>query len=44
MEAVKTVGLTKRYRDLIAVDGLDLTVGRGELFALPGVNGAGNAE
>lgn len=43
MEAVKTVGLTKRYRDLTAVDGLNLIVGKGELFALLGVNGAGKS-
>lgn len=41
MEAIRTMGLTKRYRDVTAVDGLDLTVERGELFALLGVNGAG---
>lgn len=41
MEAIKTEGLTKRYKDLIAVDSLDLTVKQGELFALLGVNGAG---
>lgn len=41
MEAIKTEGLTKRYKNLIAVDSLDLTVKQGELFALLGVNGAG---
>ncbi len=41
MLAVKTVGLTKRYKDLTAVDSLDLEVGQGELFSLLGVNGAG---
>ena len=41
MEAIKTRALTKRYKDLTAVDGLDLTVAEGELFALLGVNGAG---
>lgn len=41
MEAIKTNGLTKRYRDLLAVDQLNLTVQRGELFSLLGVNGAG---
>ena len=40
-EAIKTVQLTKKYRDLTAVDSLDLTVNKGELFALLGVNGAG---
>ncbi len=41
MEAIKTVGLTKKYKDVVAVDGLDLRVEKGELFALLGVNGAG---
>lgn len=41
MEAIKAVGLTKRYRSLTAVDGLNLTVEQGELFSLLGVNGAG---
>ena len=41
MEAIRTEGLTKRYRDTVAVDHLDLTVHRGELFSLLGVNGAG---
>ena len=41
MEAIQTFSLTKRYRDVTAVDGLDLTVHEGELFALLGVNGAG---
>ncbi len=41
MEAIKTVKLTKKYKGLTAVNGLELTVERGELFALLGVNGAG---
>ena len=41
MDAIRTEGLTKRYRDVVAVDGLDLCVHRGELFSLLGVNGAG---
>lgn len=41
MEAIRTVSLTKRYKGLTAVDSLDLTVHKGELFALLGVNGAG---
>ena len=41
MLAVETKGLTKRYKDLTAVDGLDLSVEQGELFSLLGVNGAG---
>ncbi len=34
-------GLHKRYRDVIAVDGLDLDVRRGECLGLLGPNGAG---
>ena len=41
MDAIKTVKLTKIYKDLTAVDALDLTVHKGELFSLLGVNGAG---
>ena len=41
MNAIETQGLTKRYKDLTAVDGLELRVREGELFALLGVNGAG---
>ena len=41
MNAIETHGLTKRYKELTAVDGLELTVRAGELFALLGVNGAG---
>lgn len=41
MEAIKTDKLTKKYKDLTAVDSLDLCVEQGELFSLLGVNGAG---
>ena len=41
MNAIRIEGLTKRYRDVIAVDGLSLTVEEGEVFALLGINGAG---
>lgn len=41
MHAIETKRLTKKYRDVTAVDGLDLAVEQGELFALLGVNGAG---
>lgn len=41
MNAIETKGLTKTYKDVTAVDSLDLAVERGELFALLGVNGAG---
>lgn len=39
--AVETHGLVKRYGRTLAVDGLDLAVGRGEAFGLLGANGAG---
>jgi ABC-2 type transport system ATP-binding protein len=41
MQAIKTAALTKRYKNLTAVDKLDLEIQQGELFALLGVNGAG---
>lgn len=41
MDAIKTVGLIKKYKDVIAVNNLDLEVKQGELFSLLGVNGAG---
>ena len=41
MKAVKTVDLTKKYKDLIAVEKLNLEIEKGELFSLLGVNGAG---
>lgn len=41
MLAVKTMALVKRYKDLTAVDKLDLEIRQGELFSLLGVNGAG---
>ena len=39
--AVRCEHLRKRYGDVVAVDGLSLTVGRGECFGLLGPNGAG---
>ena len=39
--ALRCVGVKKRYGTVIAVDGLDLTVRRGECFGLLGPNGAG---
>jgi ABC-2 type transport system ATP-binding protein len=39
--ALRVVGLRKRYGDVVAVDGLDLTVAAGECFGLLGPNGAG---
>ncbi len=39
--AISLRGLVKRYGDSVAVDGLDLDIRRGEIFALLGPNGAG---
>lgn len=41
MNAIRIEGLTKRYRDTVAVDKLSLCIEEGELFSLLGVNGAG---
>ena len=41
MLAIKAQGLVKQYKELTAVDKLDLEIQQGELFALLGVNGAG---
>jgi ABC-2 type transport system ATP-binding protein len=38
---IRVRGLRKAYGDLVAVDGLDLDVAAGEIFALLGPNGAG---
>ncbi len=39
--AIQATGLARSFGDHVAVDGIDLTVGRGELFSLLGPNGAG---
>lgn len=41
VKAIKTKNLVKKYKELIAVDKLNLSVEQGELFSLLGVNGAG---
>lgn len=38
---IRTEGLTKRFGDVVAVDGLCVTVHRGEIYAFLGRNGAG---
>jgi ABC-2 type transport system ATP-binding protein len=38
---IRVEDLTKRYGDLVAVDGLSLAVERGEIFGILGPNGAG---
>jgi ABC-2 type transport system ATP-binding protein len=39
--AIRAKGLTKRYGDTLAVDGLDLEITPGEFFGLLGPNGSG---
>jgi ABC-2 type transport system ATP-binding protein len=39
--AIQVQGLTRVFGSLIAVDGIDLNIKKGELFALLGTNGAG---
>ena len=41
MIAIQTIQLTKRYKDTLAVDDLNLQIPQGEIFALLGINGAG---
>ena len=41
MDAIRIENLSKQYKDVLAVDGLSLSVRKGELFSLLGVNGAG---
>ena len=43
MTAIQASALTKKYKDLTAVNALDLAIDEGELFALLGVNGAGKS-
>ncbi|MDP6714257.1 MAG: ATP-binding cassette domain-containing protein, partial [SAR202 cluster bacterium] len=39
--AVETQGITRRFGDVVAVDGIDLTIPRGEIYGFLGPNGAG---
>ena len=41
MDAIRIEALTKRYKDIIAVNDLTLSIKEGELFSLLGINGAG---
>lgn len=41
MSAIRITNLTKKYKDITAVDKLNLEIADGELFSLLGVNGAG---
>ncbi|MCM1297474.1 MAG: ATP-binding cassette domain-containing protein, partial [Muribaculaceae bacterium] len=38
---LKTKGLTKRYKDFIALDAADITIEKGDIYGLIGRNGAG---
>ena len=41
MTAIQTINLTKKFKNRTAVDSLNLSIEKGELFALLGLNGAG---
>jgi ABC-2 type transport system ATP-binding protein len=41
VSAISAAGLTKRYGETLALDGLDLTVAEGEVYGYLGPNGAG---
>ena len=41
MYSIETKNLTKKYKNKIAVNGINLKIKKGELFALLGTNGAG---
>ena len=41
MSAIEVSNLVKRYRDIVAVDGISLSVDEGEIFGICGPNGAG---
>lgn len=43
MNAIQTTDLNKGYKNKVAVSGFNLTINKGELFALLGVNGAGKS-
>lgn len=43
MLAIKTQNLTKKYKDKTVVNNLNLSVEKGEMYALLGVNGAGKS-
>lgn len=38
---IRTIGITKKFKNILAVDHVDLTIEEGEIFGLLGPNGAG---
>jgi len=43
MSAIATQGLTKKFGDLVAVDGLDLEIPKGGVVGFVGPNGSGKS-
>ena len=43
MEVIKVRSLVKKYKELVALEHLDLTVNEGEIFGLLGPNGSGKS-
>lgn len=43
MLAIKTENLTKKYKDKVAVNSINLSINKGEIYGLLGVNGAGKS-
>ena len=43
MKAIETVGLTKRFDKITAIEDVNLEVDQGEIFGLLGPNGAGKS-
>lgn len=44
MLAIKTENLTKKYKDKVAVNSINLSINKGEIYGLLGVNGAGKVD
>ena len=41
--AIEAQGLERRFGDFVAVNGVDLTIGTGEIYGFLGPNGAGKS-